>query len=97
MYGILACTVNASENRGQSTWTETICLMSSGQWKGFQEDDPIPDMDPRPGDLSSCVAKAHRAEEELKWKAERPLETCASDLCNYLVVNGLLSPTADIA
>jgi UDP-glucose 4-epimerase len=58
---------------------------------------PFRMMDPRPGDLSSCVAKAHRAEEELKWKAERPLETCASDLCNYLVVNGLLSPTADIA
>ncbi|KAH0537522.1 hypothetical protein FGG08_005697 [Glutinoglossum americanum] len=45
----------------------------------------------RPGDLSSCVAKTQRAEEELSWTIERPLKTCSKDICNFLVVNGLVA------
>jgi UDP-glucose 4-epimerase len=44
----------------------------------------------RAGDLPSCVAKNTRAGVELGWRPERSLEKCASDLCNYLALNGMM-------
>jgi len=45
---------------------------------------PVRNVDRREGDVGICVAMPKRAEVELDWKAERSLETCCRDICNFL-------------
>jgi len=45
---------------------------------------PIRVVDRRDGDVGICVAMPKRAEVELDWKAEKSLETCCRDICNFL-------------
>ncbi|KAF2089032.1 putative UDP-glucose 4-epimerase [Saccharata proteae CBS 121410] len=44
----------------------------------------------RPGDVGFCVAEVQRAETELRWKTEKSMEDCASDVWNFLKVRQLV-------
>ena len=45
----------------------------------------------RKGDVGFCVARAQRAEVELRWKTEKSIEDASRDLCTFLKATGRLS------